>query len=69
MSDERALVGEVALLHADLVQQVFDAFIRDRAGAARHAHDFVPLGKQEFGEIGPVLSRDPRNDGGRHVFS
>ena len=67
--DQRTLVMQVALNDGHVVQQVLDALVIDGAGAARHPHHFVAFGKQKFGEVRPVLSRDPCDNGSRHVFS
>src|SRR5205814_2981611 len=44
--------------------QVADALVRVVRSAAHDADDLVPLGEQQFGEIGAVLAGDAGDQGG-----
>ena len=54
---ERKLIEQVGLVQMDSSAQMFDPLVAFGARAAHHAVYFVPLFKQERGQVGAILAR------------
>ena len=57
-ADQRQLIEQVGRLERDAIEQVLDAPVVGRAGAADDPEDLVALLEQQLGEIRPVLTGD-----------
>jgi hypothetical protein len=61
---ERRLVEQIGRAELEPVDQVSDSLVGRGRAAPYDSDDAITLREQQLGEVGAVLSSDPRDEGG-----